>query len=115
VALSSTLYYKVNSSECLPREREADPFCCYPPAMPLTPNTDVTIRVATKHDAPAAGKICFDAFTAISNAHNFPPDLPSAEVSIGLMSTLFSVPGFYCVVAEIGGRISGAIAWMSVR
>lgn len=76
--------------------------------MLLTPSTEVTIRVATKDDAAAAGKICFDAFTAISNAHNFPPDLPSAEVSIGLMSTLFSVPGFYCVVAEIGGRIVGS-------
>jgi predicted N-acetyltransferase YhbS len=77
--------------------------------MPPTPNAiDVTIRVATKDDAPAAGKICFDAFTAISNAHNFPPDLPSAEVGIGLISTLFSAPGFYCVVAEIGGRIVGS-------
>ena len=39
----------------------------------------VTIRVATKDDAPVAGKICFEAFQAISNAHNFPPDLPAPE------------------------------------
>ncbi|HEY2821777.1 MAG TPA: GNAT family N-acetyltransferase [Candidatus Acidoferrum sp.] len=76
--------------------------------MPQTQNTDVSIRVATKNDAPAAGKICFDAFAAISNAHNFPPDLPSAEVGAGLLSTLFSIPGFYCVVAESGGQIVGS-------
>jgi predicted N-acetyltransferase YhbS len=76
--------------------------------MPQTQNTAVSIRVATKDDAIAAGKICFDAFAAISNAHNFPPDLPSAEVGAGLLSTLFSIPGFYCVVAESGGRIVGS-------
>lgn len=71
-------------------------------------NTDVTIRVATPADAAVAGKICFDAFTAISTAHNFPPDLPAAEAGIGVLSALFSTPGFYCVVAEIGGRIIGS-------
>ena len=70
--------------------------------------SDVTIRVATPDDAPAAGKICFDAFTSISNAHNFPPDIPSVEVGIGLMSNLFTTPGFYCVVAEVGGRFVGS-------
>jgi predicted N-acetyltransferase YhbS len=68
----------------------------------------VTIRVATKDDAPAAGKICFEAFQAISNAHNFPPDVPAPEVGVGLMSALFASPGFYCVVAEAGGRIVGS-------
>jgi predicted N-acetyltransferase YhbS len=76
--------------------------------MPPAQNIDVSIRVATTEDAPAAGKICFDAFSAISNAHNFPPDLPSAEVGTGLLATLFSIPGFYCVVAESGGRIVGS-------
>lgn len=76
--------------------------------MPHPQTTAVSIRVATKDDAPAAGRICFDAFTAISNAHGFPPDLPSAEVGIGLMANLFTTPGFYCVVAESGGRVVGS-------
>jgi predicted N-acetyltransferase YhbS len=75
-------------------------------AHPQTPT--VTIRVATKDDVPAAGKICFDAFAAISNAHNFPPDVPALEMGIGLMAALFSAPGFYCVVAEVGGRVVGS-------
>jgi GNAT superfamily N-acetyltransferase len=68
----------------------------------------VTIRVATKDDTQAAGKICYDAFAAISNAHNFPPDVPALEMGIGLMVALFSAPGFYCVVAEVGGRVVGS-------
>jgi GNAT superfamily N-acetyltransferase len=76
--------------------------------MPQLQNTDVTIRIATTDDAAVAGKICFDAFTAISSAHNFPPDLPAVEAGIGVLSALFSTPGFYCVVAEVGGRIVGS-------
>jgi GNAT superfamily N-acetyltransferase len=74
----------------------------------MAQNTDVAIRVATKDDAAVAGKICFDAFTAISTEHNFPPDLPAAEAGIGVLSALFSTPGFYCVVAEVGGRLVGS-------
>ncbi len=74
----------------------------------LQNSADVTIRVATADDAAICGKICFDAFTAISTAHNFPPDLPAVEAGIGVLSALFSTPGFYCVVAEVGGRLVGS-------
>ena len=76
--------------------------------MPQPTSSDVTIRVATADDAAVAGKICFEAFDAISKAHNFPPDLPAVEAGIGVLSALFSAPGFYCVVAEVGGRIVGS-------
>ena len=54
----------------------------------------VSLRIATKDDAPACGQICFNAFSTISQAHGFPPDFPSPEVATGLLSTLFSTPGF---------------------
>jgi len=76
--------------------------------MPQAQTAEVTIRVATPDDASAAGKICFDAFTAISSAHGFPPDLPAPEAGIGVLSALFSAPGFYCVVAEVAGRVVGS-------
>jgi GNAT superfamily N-acetyltransferase len=76
--------------------------------MPQPQTTEVTIRVATQDDAAVAGKICFDAFSAISTAHNFAPDLPAVEAGIGVLSSLFSTPGFYCVVAEVDGRIVGS-------
>lgn len=68
----------------------------------------VVIRRATPQDVPVCGNICYDAFCEISAAHHFPPDLPAPEVATGLLSMMFSHPGFYCVVAELDGRIVGS-------
>jgi GNAT superfamily N-acetyltransferase len=76
--------------------------------MPQKTQPDIVIRIATADDSLIAGQICFAAFSAISAAHNFPCDLPSEEAGIGLMSMMFSSPGFYCVVAEHNGRIVGS-------
>src|SRR6202021_246507 len=69
---------------------------------------DLTIRTATAEDGPACGQICYDAFATISAAHGFPCDLPGPEAAIGLLSMMFSTPGFYAVVAECDGRIVGS-------
>jgi GNAT superfamily N-acetyltransferase len=66
------------------------------------------IRLATPEDSYACGRICYDAFSAISGAHNFPCDLPSPEAAIGLMSAMFSAPGLYAIVAESEGRPIGS-------
>ena len=68
----------------------------------------ITIRRATPEDAAASGTICYQAFFDINSAHNFPPDLPSPEGAIGLLTMMFSHPGFYGVVAESDGRIIGS-------
>lgn len=68
----------------------------------------VHIRRATPADADICGRICYDAFHAISSQHNFPKDVPAPEAGVHLISMLFSHPGFYCVVAESGGRIVGS-------
>jgi predicted N-acetyltransferase YhbS len=73
-----------------------------------TSATSLSIRRATPEDADASGRICYDAFATINRAHHFPPELPGPEASIGLLSMLFSHPGFYCIVAEAGGRIVGS-------
>ncbi|PYL10372.1 MAG: GNAT family N-acetyltransferase [Verrucomicrobia bacterium] len=52
--------------------------------------------------------ICFEAFKTISEAHNFTPDFPSADVAIGLLTWMLSHPAFYSVVAELDGRIVGS-------
>jgi L-amino acid N-acyltransferase YncA len=69
---------------------------------------EVVVRTATAEDGPTCGQICYEAFSAISTAHGFPRDFPSSEVTTGLLSMMFSSPGFYCVVAESGGRIVGS-------
>ena len=68
----------------------------------------VAVRKATPEDAPVCGRICYEAFTKISTEHAFPPDFPSVEVAIGVLSMMFSHPGFYCVVAESSGQILGS-------
>jgi GNAT superfamily N-acetyltransferase len=69
---------------------------------------EVVIRVATPADAAVCGPICYQAFAAISTAHGFPPDVPSPQAGIGVISMMFSSAGFYCVVAEVDGRIVGS-------
>jgi len=68
----------------------------------------LVIRRATPADAELCGRICFEAFTTLSNRHNFVQDFPGPEVSIGVLSAMFSHPGFFCVVAEQDGKIIGS-------
>lgn len=68
----------------------------------------ITIRRAKPEDAAVYGKICYEAFRKINTDHNFPPDLPSAEHGVGVLTQTFSHPGFYCVVAESDGRPIGS-------
>ena len=80
------------------------------PAASSTNLNSVTVRQARPQDGQACGRICYDAFSAISSAHGFPSDFPSAEVASGVLSMIFSTPGFHAVVAEIGDRIVGSNA-----
>ena len=66
------------------------------------------IRRATPADAPVCGQICYGAFSNINTDHGFPPDFPSPDAAIGVLSSMFSHPGFFCVVAESEGRIAGS-------
>lgn len=77
------------------------------PAQPTLAET-VTIRQARPEDAAVCGPICYDAFSTINAKHGFPSDFPSPEHATGALSTMFSTPGCYCVVAESGGRIFGS-------
>jgi GNAT superfamily N-acetyltransferase len=65
-------------------------------------------KSAAPEDGPACGHICYDAFSTLNAAHGFPCDFPGLEATTGLLSMMFSSPGFYCVVAESGGRIMGS-------
>ncbi len=69
---------------------------------------NATLRSGRPEDANICGAICYEAFKAIASHHNFPPDFPSREVAVDLLSMLLSHPGFYAVVAEADGRIVGS-------
>lgn len=68
----------------------------------------VVIRPVSSADAEVCGTICYQAFHKISSAHNFPPDFPTVESSIGLIKMLAANPEVYGVVAEVDGRIAGS-------
>jgi predicted N-acetyltransferase YhbS len=68
----------------------------------------ITLREITREDAKDCGEICYRAFRGISEQHNFPPDFPSPEVSITLLSEFIAHPSIYGVVAELDGRIVGS-------
>lgn len=69
---------------------------------------EFTIRNAKLEDAEICGTICFEAFSRISNKHNFPLDFPIVEHAIGLLSHTFSRDDLYTTVAEIDGKIVGS-------
>jgi ribosomal protein S18 acetylase RimI-like enzyme len=73
-----------------------------------TKEQSLVIRRATPADAEVCGEICFEAFRSIAAQHNFAPDFPSPERPTGVLSTMFSHPRFFCVVAEERGKIVGS-------
>jgi len=69
---------------------------------------NIKLRSGTPEDAEICGRICYNAFKTISEAHGFAPDFPAPEAAIGLLTRMFGHPKFYSVVAEIDDRIVGS-------
>jgi len=69
---------------------------------------NVTLRPGTAADAERCGEICYNAFKAVAEQHNFPPDFPSLEVARGLLASLLGNTGFHSIVAELDGTIVGS-------
>jgi predicted N-acetyltransferase YhbS len=69
---------------------------------------EIKLRPGTPADAEACGRICYNAFAAVSQAHGFVPDFPAPEVAIGLLTRMLGHPKFFSVVAEMDGRVVGS-------
>jgi hypothetical protein len=71
---------------------------------------DLQLRPGSPQDANACGAICFAAFTAIAEQHNFPPDWPSPEVTTAFMSAFLagrtSIPSLPLSTAALSAVIS---------
>jgi GNAT superfamily N-acetyltransferase len=69
----------------------------------------ITLRPPTAADVEPCGRILFDAFVGVAQAHGFEPDFPSVEMTTGLVRSLFQNPGAYSVVAQADdGRVVGS-------
>ncbi len=69
---------------------------------------NLSLRLGTVDDADQCGKICYEAFKAIAEHHNFLPDVPSPKVGAANFAKWISHPGYYVVVAELDGCIVGS-------
>ncbi len=72
---------------------------------------DLTLRAGRSEDAEECGSICYGAFKAIADQHNFPPDFPSSKVASGLVVSILSRGDVYSVVAEVDGRVIGSFTY----
>lgn len=72
------------------------------------PILEITLRPGKPEDAPSCGRIAYEGFKTIADEHNFPPDLPTLEYAVGMLSMLLSLPHVHTVVAEADGRIVGS-------
>src|SRR5919107_218891 len=68
----------------------------------------IRLRPGTPKDAKQCGEICYTAFRAIAEEHNFPPDFLSPELATTLLSEFLRHPHIYGVVAELDGRVVGS-------
>jgi predicted N-acetyltransferase YhbS len=68
----------------------------------------VLLRPATAADAADCGRVCYEAFSQVASAHNFPVDWRSEEVAVHVMVARLSHPLTYGVVAEAGGAVVGS-------
>lgn len=66
------------------------------------------LRRGQPEDAPELGRICYEAFNAISSRHGYPCDFPSSQVATEALRGLLAHPKFYSVVAETGEKILGS-------
>lgn len=69
---------------------------------------NITLRAGGRNDAETCGRICYQAFKAVSDQHNFPPDFPDPAAAVGLLSELLARSDIYSVVAEVDGRVVGS-------
>jgi predicted N-acetyltransferase YhbS len=68
----------------------------------------LSLRRGKPSDAAAVGEICYRAFKAIADEHNFLADFPNPDSAISLLTMLIGHPGFFDTVAEFNGRIAGS-------
>jgi predicted N-acetyltransferase YhbS len=68
----------------------------------------ILLRKGETADGPAVGAICYHAFKAIAESHNFPPDFPGPEITADLLTGLINHDGFFNLVAESDGTIVGS-------
>ena len=74
-------------------------------------STSLRIRPIDLGDAQACGRIAFEAHQQVAKLHNFPPEQPNIEFSIGLIGNKLKDPNSYGVIAEQGNAVGCRDDW----
>src|SRR6266404_4152815 len=77
-------------------------------ATPKAPHTDFTLTEAKPAHIDELGRICYEAFKDIADAHGFPPDFPNVQIARRVMAMMISRPDFYGVTAMLGDQLAGS-------
>jgi predicted N-acetyltransferase YhbS len=75
----------------------------------VTSDTPAVIRPIDPADAENCGRIAFQAHQEVSAAHNFPAEVPSEALAIGMMSRKLADPHASGWVAEQHDRVIGSV------
>ena len=73
-----------------------------------TTASEITLRAPEPSDVKELARICFDAFGAIHDHHNFPRDFPVVEAAEQIIGSWIAHPSVWGVLAERDGRILGS-------
>src|SRR5205809_152286 len=68
-----------------------------------------TIRPAVSADAEPCARILYEAFKAVADEHNFPPDFASVEDALNTTRPLIAHPLVFSLVAEVDDQVAGSI------
>jgi len=73
----------------------------------------LSLRRGNASDAAAVGDICYRAFKAIADQHNFLPDFPNPDSAIGLLTLLIGHPNSLTRSPNSTARSPAATSWTS--
>ena len=73
-----------------------------------TTASEITLRAPEPSDTKELARICFDAFGAIQDHHNFPRDFPVVEAAEQIIGSWIAHPSVWGVLAERDGRVLGS-------
>ena len=71
--------------------------------------SQLATREILESDAEACGRIAYEAHKAVASVHNYPPEQPSVEFSVGLIRMKLKDPNAWGFLAERRGRIAGSV------
>jgi hypothetical protein len=69
---------------------------------------DIELFVPENRHTAELGRICFEAFRQVAEAHGFERDFPDAGISTRIVDLIQSLPASFKIAARVGERVVGS-------